>query len=76
VLRRSAGGNVRATEDTAAHGATLLWVADDQEPQPMQKTRPKKGEPIEIPVPKKRDVMELLEKAAKTSGPDRGDRDA
>jgi hypothetical protein len=29
-----------------------------------QKTQPKKGEPIEIPVPKKRDVMGVLKRAA------------
>ncbi len=32
--------------------------------QPQQKTRPKKGEPVEIPVPKKRDVMGVLRRAA------------
>jgi hypothetical protein len=30
-----------------------------------QKTRPKKGKPIEIPVPKRRDVMDALDKATK-----------
>jgi hypothetical protein len=32
---------------------------------PKQKTRPKKGEPVEIPVPKKRDVMGVLRRAAR-----------
>lgn len=42
-------------------------VADDHRPQPTpetQLTQPKKGEPIEIPVPSERDVMDLLEKVA------------
>lgn len=33
-------------------------------PQRKQKTRPKKGEPIEIPVPKRKDVMGVLKRAA------------
>lgn len=37
---------------------------DQQEPEPTQQTQPKKGNPIEIPVPTRRDVMRLLEKAA------------
>jgi hypothetical protein len=40
--------------------------------QPTQQTQPKKGEPVEIPVPTKRDVMALLEKAAKTPDPEQG----
>jgi hypothetical protein len=40
-------------------------MADDkQAAKPTQLTQPKKGKPIEIPVPTERDVMELLEKAA------------
>jgi hypothetical protein len=40
-------------------------VANDQQPkQKTQKTRPKKGEPVEIPVPKRRDVMNVLKRAA------------
>jgi hypothetical protein len=42
--------------------------------EPTQQTRPKKGEPIEIPVPKKGDVMDFLEKAAKLPDPDRPKR--
>lgn len=37
---------------------------DQQESKPTQLTRPKKGEPIEIPVPTERDVMGLFEKVA------------
>jgi hypothetical protein len=45
---------------------------DHQTPsQPTQQTQPKKGEPVEIPVPKKRDVIDFLEKVAKTPDPDR-----
>jgi hypothetical protein len=35
-----------------------------QEPQPTQLTQPKKGKPVEIPVPSEDDVMGLLEKVA------------
>jgi hypothetical protein len=35
-----------------------------------QLTKPKKGKPIEIPVPKKGDVMSFLEKTAKLPDPD------
>jgi len=42
---------------------------DEQEP--TQQTKPKKGEPIEIPVPKKGDVMDFLEKTAKPPDPGR-----
>jgi len=37
--------------------------------QPTQLTRPKKGEPVEIPVPKRKDVLAALEKAAKRVAP-------
>lgn len=33
--------------------------------RPTQQTRPKKGKPIEIPVPKRSEVERLLAKAAK-----------
>jgi hypothetical protein len=33
--------------------------------QPTQKTQPKKGKPIEIPVPKRGDFERLLKKAAR-----------
>lgn len=47
---------------------------NDMEPTPKtQQTKPEKGEPIEIPVPKKADVMDFLEKVAKTPDPDRSD---
>jgi hypothetical protein len=43
----------------------------DDEPTPKtQPTQPKKGKPVEIPIPKKGDVMSFLEKAAKTPDPD------
>jgi hypothetical protein len=44
-------------------------MADDHKSEPTQQTRPKKGEPLEIPVPKKRDVMDFLEKTAKLPAP-------
>ena len=52
----------------------LRREADDKhELEPTQQTQPKKGEPIEIPVPKKGDVMDFLEKTAKLPDPDRSD---
>jgi hypothetical protein len=44
---------------------------DQQEPPPTQQTQPKKGEPIEIPVPKRKDVMDFLEQTAKLPDPER-----
>jgi hypothetical protein len=38
-------------------------MADKREP--TQRTRPKKGKPIEIPVPKRGDFDKLLERAEK-----------
>lgn len=51
-------------------------MADDHEQEPTaktQQTKPKKGEPITIPVPKKGDVLDFLEKVAHTPDPDRSD---
>jgi hypothetical protein len=45
----------------------------DHESEPTQQTQPKKGEPIAIPVPKRGDVMDFLEKTAKLPDPDRSD---
>jgi len=45
--------------------------ADKHDAEPTQKTQPKKGEPVEIPIPKKGDVMDFLEKTAKLPDPDR-----
>jgi len=42
----------------------------DTDQQPTQQTNPKKGEPATIPVPKKGDVMDFLEKTAKLPDPD------
>ena len=55
----------------APNAALPSIVMTDHEPEPTQQTKPKKGEPIEIPVPKKRDVMDFLEKVAKTPDPER-----
>jgi hypothetical protein len=33
--------------------------------EPKQKTQPKKGKPIEIPVPKRRDVENVFKKASR-----------
>jgi hypothetical protein len=39
--------------------------------QRKQRTRPKKGKPISIPVPKREDFDKLLDRAAKGSTPRR-----
>jgi hypothetical protein len=46
-------------------------AAEDHSAEPTQQTRPKKGEPVEIPVPKRKDVMDFLEKTATLPDPDR-----
>ena len=40
-------------------------MSEDKAAEPTQQTKPKKGRPIEIPVPKRGDVMHFLEKTAK-----------
>jgi hypothetical protein len=35
----------------------------DEKPHPKQKTQPKKGKPIEIPVPKRSEFDKLIKKA-------------
>ena len=44
---------------------------DDHDAEPTQQTKPKKGEPVTIPVPKRGDVMDFLEKTAKLPDEDR-----
>jgi len=47
-------------------------VSDDDSQAPTeqstQKTQPKKGRPIDIPVPKREDIERLLSKAANAQG--------
>jgi hypothetical protein len=43
----------------------------DTDQEPTQQTEPKKGKPIEIPVPKRGDVIDFLEKTATLPDPDR-----
>lgn len=40
-------------------------------PERKQKTQPKKGKPVEIPVPKREDFDRLLKRAEKRSAPRR-----
>ena len=46
-------------------------MSGDHEPETTQQTKPKKGEPATIPVPKKGDVMDFLEKTAKLPDADK-----
>lgn len=41
----------------------------DKGSQPTQKTQPKKGKPVDIPVPKRSEFDRLLEKAEKPTKP-------
>jgi hypothetical protein len=38
--------------------------------RPSQKTQPRKGKPVEIPVPSREDVFGVFEKVATTPDPD------
>jgi hypothetical protein len=51
-----------------------LGAMDSNAREPTQQTQPKQGEPIEIPVPKKRDVLDFLEKVAHTPDPEKGSK--
>ncbi len=42
-------------------------------PGPTQQTKPAKGKPVAIPIPKKVDVLNFLEKVAKTPDPEDSD---
>lgn len=44
-------------------------LTEPQSDHETQLTQPKKGEPVEIPVPKRQDVLGALEKAARTESP-------
>jgi hypothetical protein len=48
-------------------------MPDDHGAEPTQPTKPKKGKPVEIPVPKRGNVMDFLEKAAKLPDPERAE---
>lgn len=37
---------------------------DTHHPEPTQKTQPKKGQPVEIPIPKRRDFDQFVKKVA------------
>ncbi len=51
-----------------------LWMAEEeQEREATQLSQPKKGKPIEIPVPKRGDFEQLVTRAAKA--PDADDQD-
>ena len=43
------------------------------EPTPTQKTQPKKGEPVEIPVPSKTQIMSDFEKIVTTDDEEESD---
>lgn len=53
-------------QKTQARGV-LRWPVADKRSEPTQKTQPKNGKPIEIPVPKHADSNRLLAKAEKKS---------
>jgi hypothetical protein len=45
---------------------------DKHEREPTQKTQPKKGEPVEIPVPKVSTIRAAIRKVAQPDKPERG----
>lgn len=55
-----------APQKTQARPVRCGSVAD-KKPQPTQKTQPKEGKPIEVPVPKRSDFDKVLERAMKGS---------
>lgn len=42
-------------------------TSDEQPDEETQLTQPKKGKPVEIPVPKREEVLDALDKAARAS---------
>lgn len=51
-------------------------MADDHDAQPTQQTQPVRGEPITIPVPKREEIEDLIDRAAMQghdSGEERGE---
>ncbi|MEA2252517.1 MAG: hypothetical protein QOG70_2759 [Solirubrobacteraceae bacterium] len=53
------------------HARTLLGMTDPKQgDEPTQKTQPKQGKPIEIPVPKREDFDKLVKRAAQGSTAD------
>jgi hypothetical protein len=44
---------------------------EEGQPQPTQPTRPKKGEPVQIPVPKVSMIRAAIRKVAQPDKPDR-----
>ncbi len=40
----------------------------------MQKTRPKKGKPVEIPIPTRKEVLDLMRKVVRSDPPDDGSK--
>jgi hypothetical protein len=44
-------------------------MADDDKQEPTQKTHPKRGKSVEIPIPTRGDVMRDLAKAAEPEKP-------
>lgn len=53
---------------------TIVPMANDQHAQePTQPTRPKEGEPVEIPVPKVSTIRAAIRKIAQPVKPERGE---
>lgn len=54
--------------DSGAPQARLTLMAKKDEMPAKQKTQPKHGKPVEIPVPKRSTFDKLVKKAAKAGG--------
>jgi len=51
-------------------------MTEDHDAEPTQKTQPKKGQPIDIPVPSREAVGDAFERLAKADDPDAKGSDA
>jgi hypothetical protein len=50
-------------------------MADNHDAEPTQETQPKKGQPVKIPVPKRKEVFELLRGVSGKRPPVKGLKD-
>ena len=60
MLRRAAPTSCAERSPTKAKVVTGGPVTEKKR-EPTQKTRPKKGKPVEIPVPTRKEVFDLIE---------------
>ena len=69
--RSACGGWVPGTVEALDGALGSVEMSEAHKPESDQQTNPARGEPIEIPVPKRGEVMDFLEKTARLRDPDR-----